>query len=216
MPELTIMVPHHLPACRPYLDACLRSILADPDGSRAQVVVVTDAPEPPAELPARVTLVHRPDLDTATKKGAWAMREFPTRWFLGASDDVVFGSGAIGALCEAAARLDDLALVAPDGNDENSTLCTRRAQPFPEATTEPDPALVARIMAHRPAAGDALAFAGLHLRYCAVLFPQKVIERIGTHDERFRGSFDDTDYLIRASQAGIPAVLCQQIGRAHV
>lgn len=220
-PDLTIHVPHHLPACRPYLDACLRSILADIDGRYAQVVVVADTPEPPAGLPDGVTLVHRPDLDTVTKKGIFAMREFRSRWFLGASDDVVFGRRAILYMLEAAERLDDLALVAPDGNDENSTLCVRRTQPFPEATTcvcrgapcacqqpGPDPALVERIMDYAPVAGDALAFAGLHLRYCAVLFPRKVIDRIGTHDPRFAGSFDDTDYLIRAHMADIPAVLC--------
>lgn len=212
--DLTICIPHHLPECRPYLDACLRSVLADPDGRAATVVVVADTPEPPAGLPAVVRLVHDRSLDSATKKGIHAARFFPSRYFLGGSDDVVFGHRAIGYMVEAAARLDDLAVVAPDSNGENSTLHVRRAHSFPQ-TTDPDPDFVARVIGWEPVASDALAIAGMHLAFHAVLIPARVFAQVGTADPQFAGAFDDTDFLLRCRIAGIPAVLAQRAYTYH-
>ena len=116
-PTVTVLVTHHLDCNRPYLDLCLQA-LDRTEGIEIEVIVLADSESCPT-VPDGMTLVHNPDLNTATKKVHFgvAMSHPESKYFLLLSDDVVIGKRTIQTLVQTTG--DQHGIMNPMSNSDN-------------------------------------------------------------------------------------------------
>jgi GT2 family glycosyltransferase len=182
---LTIIVPYHLEENKKYLDECLASIFSqDLNGFvEVKVVLVADTPsKPETKYPA--IIVRDESLNTFAKKINYAIKEYPAKYYLIASDDVVLSKGSIMAMVRASWILPSI--VNCDSNCEDIN--------------------IVRI----PGLGsnsDSLIIRAIRLKFYSTLIPHAVVEKVGLLDEKYKNGWEDTDYCIRCRLNGITPII---------
>ena len=212
-PLVSILLTHHLPINREYLDACLRSIEAQVGGITAEVILAsTYAPE---DFPSWVRVVVDDNAPRWVNKINLAAKlaHPQSKYFLVLNDDVILSKTCIAQMVWTMG--DNKWVMNPMSQCDNGWLF---AAPIILAKEDGTRALDRRFYELKDLEGweDAVMRyeTGLNLLvlppyvcfYCTMI-PRTVWEQVGPLDEGCHSSHDDEDYCMRARMHGIPAVV---------
>lgn len=207
-PTVTVLVTHHLDENAPYLELCLKALMAQ-KGVEYEVIVLADTERVP-NVPDEFTLVHDRSLDTATKKvhHGIKMAHPESQAFLFLSDDVVMSETCLGRLIEGA--MGTVSVVCPMTNGEVGTRYLARFQS--ELPMRPDMRLEDLWGKER----ELIEFdSGYHnlvvkqdwISFFCVLIPRIVWNAVGPLDPDLETRHNDQDYCYRAAALGIPSMI---------
>lgn len=206
---ITVVIAHHLNQNQEILDWCLESVLLQ--SCHKEIIVVADSVNPPT-VPDSVKVIHATDGSLAypARKFNRGIKEASSEstHFFYLNDDIILGRGVFASTQEAAGEdrlitplinADNLNLFTP-----NPAYCPRRFEKDPDKTSQwaKEESFRRNIQEYKP--GDSFVVGTNRLYMCAIMIPRQVSQKIGPMDERFEAGWDDEDYILRASVAGIP------------
>jgi hypothetical protein len=221
IPQVTVIVPHHLNENDEYLSWCLKSVVASV-GVDLEVICISDAPNEVCHLnPGTVKMIWDRSLTNLTKKWNYGLKlsNPATQYVMLISDDVMVSKYTIAEMVSTAG--DNRMILSPASNCDSTTryhteyvlernintpLGTPGEIQIPQKCTLDDirgyEDSVTKVSLERRILIDP----GWVSFYCT-LFPRKVLETVGEFDERMDCRYNDVDYCQRARSLGIPSLI---------
>ena len=217
-PLVSVLMCHHLPENRKYLDACLRSLEAQ-EGCDFEVILAYDNYEPEG-LPSYVRKFRVADgLRWVHKINVGARQADPeSKYFFLLNDDVILAKHTIATLARKCANFGvvmnpmsqcdngwlfnaniTLNNPGPQGKYSSRQL-TKRFYAFEELAEWQD-----AIIHHKP--GPDLVHFESYVCFYATMIPRTVWNAVGQLDEGCLSSHDDEDYCMRARKLGVPSAI---------
>lgn len=206
--SVSVLLFHHLPQNREYLDLALKAVL-DSQDIDFQVLLICDysienVPEHP-----RLKVYCDSELNTATRKANWGVKHTSGDFILLLSDDVVLNKFALRNMVEGAG--ENAVIVNPMSNQENGS---RYLADLSLSDDEGRTLLLKHDMSIEAVRGfekciiEAKPLPPVQipvpwLSFYCTLVPRKVWELVGELDEQFETAYNDVDYCYRAKTLGV-------------
>ncbi len=188
MRKVSVIITHHLPENKQYLEAAVESV-------KNQSV--------PVELIVMATAQY-PELTNATKKVHWAIDNLvdPSHDIMFMSDDVVIAPYTIGRLQYASGLMD--CIQNPLSNNEYGSRYWGSV-PFWQNSYEFDEHKIKMAMKQLPP--QMLMFPVEWISFYCTYIPRSVWNKVGRLDETLDARHNDVDYCLRAQKLGIPTFI---------
>jgi GT2 family glycosyltransferase len=200
---ITVIIAHHLNENQHILDWCLESVLLQNEDK--EIIVLSDAKMPP-NVPKGVTLFHATDgtLYTPGRKLNVGLRTASpkTTHFVYLNDDIILGKDCLKSLKESAGT-ERMITPLCNADDLNILYQDKRFPKENELTYWMVNAPVVRDVIHNHKPGLTTVVATHRLYMSCFIMPKEVYEKVGEFDEKFEVGWEDEDYCVRASLAGV-------------
>ena len=218
-PSVTICLTSHLKQNEGYLKAALRGLLWQRLNFGIEIFVVSSAESPPDIAPhPSVKVLHRPDLDNATKKVHHVMDLMHpmSQYLMLHSDDVILSGSALRCMVEADRYYSGIQNPHCNGDVPGKyiapLLLNNQAVPTHLDLSQMEPYWGA-LQHYEPKPLMLIPFQWVSF-YCT-LIPRYVLETVGRLDERLEVKNNDVDYCFRAQTRHIPSFVNFQAACVH-
>lgn len=213
--SVSVLLFHHLPSNRPYLDLALKAVLAS-EGIDFNVHLICDYEIKDVNVPwndEKLSIWTNPELNTATKKANWGAKHTKGDFILLLSDDVVLNKYALKNMVDGCG--ENAVIVNPMSNQENGSRYLvdlslsdeegRTLQLKHNMSIEEVRGFERSIIESKPLPPIQIPVPWVSF-YCTMI-PRKVWELVGELDEAMDVQFNDCDYCYRAKNLGVHTLI---------
>lgn len=210
IPFVTVVIPTHLEENRPYLKACIESVLGS-ENIEYEVIVVAgyatvtvDYNRPPGSIYGNIRMFGKPELDNAGKKINWAFTQaakHATHYMI-LTDDVILAKHTLYVLAN---NMPVDMIVNPMSNSDSTTQFMMPGFPYPvkmsleDLAGYQDPRNFPKL--------PVILSQKVWVSYYCTMFTRSAWERIGPLDLQLDSRHNDQFHCMRAAILNIPSAI---------